>query len=67
VSSDDPQLIIRECFNTIKGKLIKDQIKEARIKIRELESSGEDAKEIIIQVIELQKTLHQLSENIETE
>lgn len=67
VSSDDPQLIIRECFNTIKGKLIKDQIKQARIKIRELESSGEDAKEIIIQVIELQKTLHQLSENIETE
>ena len=67
VSSDDPQLIIRECFATIKGKLIKDQIKQARIKIRELESSGEDAKEIIIQVIELQNTLHQLTENIETE
>ena len=67
VSSDDPQLIIRECFATIKGKLIKDQIKQARIKIRELESSGEDAKEIIIQVTELQNTLHQLTENIETE
>ncbi len=67
VSSDDPQLIISECFATIKGKLIKDQIKQARIKIRELESSGEDAKEIIIQVTELQNTLHQLSENIETE
>ena len=67
VSSDDPQLIIRECFATIKGKLIKDQIKQARIKIRELEISGEDAKEIIIQVTELQNTLHQLSENIETE
>ena len=67
VSSDDPQLIINECFATIKGKLIKDQIKQARIKIRELESSGEDAKEIIIQVTELQNTLHQLSENIETE
>ena len=67
VSSDDPQLIISECIATIKGKLIKDQIKEARIKIRELESSGEDAKEIIIQVIELQNTLHQLTENIETE
>ena len=67
VSSDDPQLIISECFATIKGKLIKDQIKQARIRIRELESSGEDAKEIIIQVIELQNTLHQLTENIETE
>ena len=67
VSSDDPQLIISECIATIKGKLIKDQIKQARIRIRELESSGEDAKEIIIQVIELQNTLHQLTENIETE
>ena len=67
VSSDDPQLIISECIATIKGKLIKDQIKQARIKIRELESSGKDAKEIIIQVIELQNTLHQLTENIETE
>jgi len=67
VSSDDPQLIIKECFATIRGKLIKDQIKQARIKIRELEISGEDAKEIIIQVTELQNTLHQLTENIETE
>ena len=67
VSSDDPQLIISECIATIKGKLIKDQIKQARIRIRELESSGEDVKEIIIQVIELQNTLHQLTENIETE
>ena len=67
VSSDDPQLIISECFATIKGKLIKDQIKQARIKIRELESSGKDPKEIIIQVTELQKSLQELTENIETD
>jgi len=67
VSSDDPQLIIKECFSTIKKKLIKDQIKQARIKIRELESSGKDAKEIIIQVTELQKSLQALTENIETD
>ena len=67
VSSDDPQLIIKECFSTIKKKLIKDQIKQARIKIRELESSGKDPKEIIIQVTELQKSLQALTENIETD
>ena len=67
INSDDPKLIIKDCFATIRGKQIQDQIKQARIKIRELESSGEDAKEIIIQVTELQKTLHQLKENVETE
>ncbi len=67
VSSDDPQLIIKECFSTIKKKLIKDQIKQARIKIRELESSGKDTKEIIIQVTDLQKSLQALTENIETD
>jgi len=67
VSSDDPQLIIKECFSTIKKKIIKDQIKQARIKIRELESSGKDTKDIIIQVTELQKSLQELTENIETD
>ena len=67
LSSDDPQLIIKECFSTIKKQLIKDQIKQARIKIRELESSGKDPKEIIIQVTELQKSLQELTENIETD
>ena len=67
INSDDPKLIIKDCFATIRGKQIQDQIKQARIKIRELESSGEDTKEIIIQVTELQKTLHQLKENVETE
>ena len=67
VNSDDPKLIIRDCFATIRGKLIKDQIKQGRIKIRELESLGQDSKEAIIQVTELQKTLQQLTDNIETE
>ena len=67
INSDDPKLIIKDCFATIRGKQIQDQIKQARIKIRELESAGEDAKEIIIQVTELQKTLHQLKENVETD
>jgi len=67
VSFDDPQLIIKECFSTIKKQSIKDQIKQARIKIRELESSGKDTKEIIIEVTKLQESLQELTENIETD
>ena len=55
INSDDPKLIIKDCFATIRGKQIQDQIKQARIKIRELESSGEDTKEIIIHTSKDQK------------
>ena len=61
VSPDDPVLIIQECLATIKGKLIKDQIKAARLKMRELESLGHDAEAIILEVAELQKQLQELT------
>ena len=57
VSPDDPVLIIQECLVTIKGKLIKDQIKTARLKMRELESLDQDTEAIILEVAELQKQL----------
>ena len=61
VSPDDPILIIQECLATIKGKLIKDQIKAARLKMRELESLGHDTEAIILEVSELQKQLQELT------
>ena len=61
VSPDDPILIIQECLATIKGKLIKDQIKAARLKMRELESLGHDTEAIILEVAELQKQLQELT------
>ena len=61
VSPDDPVLIIQECLATIKGKLIKDQIKAARLKMRELESLGHDTEAIILEVAELQKQLQELT------
>ena len=61
VSPDDPVLIIQECLVTIKGKLIKDQIKAARLKMRELESLGHDTEAIILEVAELQKQLQELT------
>ena len=61
VSPDDPVLIIQECLATIKGRLIKDQIKAARLKMRELESLGHDTEAIILEVAELQKQLQELT------
>ena len=67
VSCDDPKLIIKDCFVTIRRILIKDQIKQARTKIKELESKGHDSKEFVIHVTELQKSLQQLTDKIEIE
>ena len=67
VNSDDPKLIIKDCFITIRRILIKDQIKQARTKIKELESKGHDSKEFVIHVTELQKSLQQLTDKIEIE
>jgi len=67
VNSDDPKLIIKDCFITIRRILIKDQIKQARRKIKELESKGHDSKEIVVHVTELQKSLQQLTDKIEIE
>ena len=67
VNSDDPKLIIKDCFVTIRRILIKDQIKQARTKIKELESKGHDSKEFVIHVTELQKSLQQLTDKIEIE
>ncbi len=61
VSTDDPVMIIQECMATIKGRLIKDRIKAERLKMRELESLGQDTEAIILEVAELQKQLQELT------
>jgi len=61
VSPDDPAQIIQECLATLKGRLIKDHIKAARLKMRELESLGHDTEAIILEVAELQKQLQELT------
>ena len=61
VSPDDPAQIIQECLATLKGRLIKDHIKAARLKMRELESLGQDTEAIVLEVAELQKQLQELT------
>ena len=61
VHSDDPVQIIQECLATLKGRLIKDKIKTARLKMRELESLDQDTETIVLEVAELQKQLQSLT------
>ena len=61
VHTDDPVQIIQECLVTLKGRMIKDQIKTARLKMREMESLGQDTDTIILEVAELQKQLQKLT------
>jgi hypothetical protein len=67
VHPDDPVQIIQECLATLKGRLIKDQIKTARLKMRELESLGQDTEAIILEVAELQKQLQDLTVSLDRE
>ena len=67
VSTDDPVMIIQECMATIKGRLIKDRIKAERLKMRELESLGQDTEAIILEVAELQKQLQELTMPLDRE
>ena len=67
VYPDDPVQIIQECLATLKGRLIKDQIKTARLKMRELESLGQDTEAIIMEVAELQKQLQDLTMSLDRE
>ena len=67
VNPDDQVQIIQECLATLKGRLIKDQIKTARLKMRELESLGQDTEAIILEVAELQKQLQNLTVYLDRE
>ena len=67
VHPDDPVQIIQECLATLRGRLIKDKIKTARLKMRELESLDKDTEAIILEVAELQKQLQNLTISQEPE
>ena len=47
--------------------MIKDQIKTARLKMRELESLDQDTEAIILEVAELQKQLQDLTVSLDRE
>jgi DNA primase len=56
----DPEQIVKECTTVLAAHPIREQIKAARIKIRELEAAGRDSSEVILEVARLQQELKSL-------
>lgn len=54
----DPLQMAREYLQTLKHQILKKEIKDARLKIREMETSGLDPGEFILKVAGLQKQLN---------
>jgi len=47
-----------ECLQTISKVTSKERIREIRFKIREMEAAGQDAKELMMEVVQLQKEIN---------
>ncbi|NOZ03646.1 MAG: DNA primase [FCB group bacterium] len=56
----DPVTTVKECVTVLAANPIREKIKAARIKIRELEAAGKDPTEVIFEVAQLQQELKAL-------
>ena len=54
----EPLQMAEECLKTISKVSVKEKIRGLRIKIREKEAAGEDAIELMIEVVQLQKGIN---------
>jgi len=60
IDEDDttsPLQMVKDCLNTLSKVSTKEQIKQARLKIREMEAAGQDATDLMLQVVQMQKDL----------
>jgi hypothetical protein len=54
----EPLQMAEECLKTISKVSVKEKIRGLRIKIREKEAAGEDAIDLMIEVVQLQKGIN---------
>ena len=57
---EDPEKEISDCMNILKSNPVKEKIKAARFKIRELEQRGDDPTDAVIEEAQLQQELRDL-------
>ena len=48
----------KDCLTTLSKILVKEKIKQLRLQIREMETAGKDASELMLKVVEIQKKLN---------
>ncbi len=63
----DPEKLLRECLITIRQQPLRAKIKQLRIKIRELEATGQDSIDLVLEIAGLQKELNALNEAYQPE
>ena len=49
----------QECLKTLEKVSLKEKIKQLRIKIREMESKNQDTTDLMEEIVEMQKLLHE--------
>ncbi len=57
-NTTEPLQMAEECLQTISKISSKEKIREIRFKIREMEAAGLDAKELMMEVVQLQKEIN---------
>ena len=57
-NTTEPIQMAEECLQTISKLSSKEKIREIRFKIREMEAAGQDAKELMMEVVQLQKEIN---------
>lgn len=60
---DDPQTVVQECLSTLIAHQLKEKIKATRIKIREMEATGQDSSALVKVVDQLQLQLRTVSQS----
>ena len=56
----DPEQVLEDCMRTLKSQPLKERIKAARLKLRELEAAGQDGSGALDEITKLQKELDSL-------
>ena len=62
IPQDEAEQEIKDCIRVLKSQPIKEKIKMARFKIRELEESGKDPIDVVMDEAVLQQELKSLTE-----
>ncbi len=57
----DPVMLIRECLSSMREQPLRDQIKQLRLKIRDLDAADKDSTAEILEIASLQKQLKELA------
>ena len=60
ITDEDSHRVAVDCLITLEKNPLKDQIEQARIKLRDMERAGEDTSEAVVSVMNLRQQMNDL-------